>query len=150
MECEEKLPSESVKIIKIFELASISIKNIPNNKVISYDDLYSILKSNNLLIDIIIFKKRLFGENEKYKIYLDNVKDLGVFIEVESKMDIKLSTIFHNLNLNYEEIRFGYPNLYVKEILKEKVPKVKNKFLKNPDWNYLAGQKEIVRNIVKL
>ncbi|WP_457618011.1 hypothetical protein [Lutibacter sp.] len=139
-----------MKIIKIFELASISIKNIPNNKVISYDDLYSILKSNNLLIDIIIFKKRLFGENEKYKIYLDNVKDLGVFIEVESKMDIKLSTIFHNLNLNYEEIRFGYPNLYVKEILKEKVPKVKNKFLKNPDWNYLAGQKEIVRNIVKL
>lgn len=147
LECEEKLPAESKKIIKILELASISIEKISKDKTIYYDDLFSILKENKIFPDIVISKKRLFGENDKYKIYVDSVKHLGIFIEVESKSEIKLSTIFDNIDLNYEEIRFGYPNLYVKEVLKEKVPNVKNFFLKNPDWNYLIGQKNIVRKM---
>ena len=81
-------------------------------------------------------------------ICVDSVAKLGLFVEVEAKDDHFLEVFRSKLPFQFKEIRYGYTNLYAKEILSVKVPNFKQNFFKNPDWNYLKGQKQLVKQII--
>lgn len=148
LESEEKLPIRYNRLQEILELANIKKDNIPSKTFFSHDELVSILSDKGFTEDIIISKNRYFGSTSDFTFYADDVLDLGIFLEIEAKKTQLPISALTNLNLQYEEIRFGYPNLYAKEVLKKELPNMHLKFSENSSWNYLPNQKEIVDNLI--
>lgn len=143
-EKEHKLPISKQDLIGLFDFANIRYDpGMPSS--IDIDELKAILKGLGFTEKIKIRKTRWSATNKDYKICVDSVERLGSFVEIEVKDDDFLETFRKRLPFRYEEIRHGYTELYAKEVLKIKAPDFKEKFLSDPDWNYLDGQKQIIR-----
>jgi len=147
-EKEHRLPISKQDLISIFEFAKIRYKpGMPSS--IDIKELKAILKGLGFAEKIKIKKTRWSASNEDYKICVDSVERLGSFVEIEVKNDAFLDKFRKRLPFRYEEIRHGYTELYAKDVLKIKVPDFKAKFLSDPDWNYLPGQRQTIRRILK-
>jgi adenylate cyclase class IV len=146
LEKEYDLPVFEKDLLDLFNLANIKCDLLLPKKI-NLVQLKEILRKLNFTEKIVIEKERLTGSNEHYTLCLDNVKNLGLFLEIEVKDDHDLDNFRNKIPFKYEEIRHGYTNLYAKDILKLTVPNFKEKFIENPDWNYFGNQKEIIYKI---
>ena len=148
LEKEYKLPLSKECLLILFKIANIKC-NINLKNKIDNNELKNILQKLNFFEHIKINKVRHIAKNENYEMCIDFVEDLGLFIEIETNEDGYLNYLRKKIPFKYKEIRHGYTNLYAKEVMKMDIPNFKEKFLSNPDWNFLNGQKEIVKGIIK-
>lgn len=147
-EKEHRLPVSRQDLISIFEFAKISYKpDMPSS--IDIKELKAILKGLGFSEKINIRKTRWSATDKECEICVDSVERLGSFVEIEVKNDDFLETFRKRLPFRYEEIRHGYTELYAKEVLKIKVPDFKAKFLSDPDWNHLPGQKQTIGQMLR-
>ncbi|MEK6960784.1 MAG: CYTH domain-containing protein [Nanoarchaeota archaeon] len=147
-EKEHRLPISRQDLISIFDFADIN-HDLEMPDLIGIEELKAILKGLGFTEKIKIKKTRWSATNKDHKICVDSVERLGSFVEIEVKDDRFFETFRKRLPFRYEEIRHGYTELYAKEVLKIKAPDFKAKFLSNPDWNYLDGQKQQIISIIK-
>jgi adenylate cyclase class IV len=148
-----KLPTkERGAIREIFERFDLAFDQ--NNNLLTYADLDICLRKNNLSPKLIIEKKREIFMYEDAQVILDEVKNLGVFIEIETKTSSPME-IVKKLNLLQYGVRTieGYTTLLSRKLglveMKQKEPL----YIENPTWNVFPKEKEIydalVRQIVK-
>jgi adenylate cyclase class IV len=147
LEKEYKLPMSKVELENLFKVANIKC-DAEISEMIDINELKQILQKLQFVEKIKIEKNRWSAKNRNYEICIDSVNHLGVFVEIEVKEDLFLEHFRNRLSFDFEEIRHGYTELYAKQILKIKVPDFKQNFIENSDWNYLAGQKELVMQIL--
>ncbi|MAE13311.1 hypothetical protein CMO92_01990 [Candidatus Woesearchaeota archaeon] len=147
-EKEYELPISKENLLELFTIANINCDIVLKNSI-SIDELKEILKKLNFIEHIKINKIRQIAKNEQYELCIDLVENLGLFLEIESHDVEIIVAIQKKLPFRYKEIRHGYPNLYAKEIKKINIPDFKEKFLQNPEWNFLKGQKEIIKELLK-
>ena len=147
LEKEYKLPMSKQDLIHLFDVANIDCKLIMPD-IIDVDKLKEILQKLKFIEKIKIKKTRWSSANKNFTICVDSVKKLGLFVEIEVKNDNFMNIFRSKLPFKFKEIRHGYTNLYAKEVLKIKVPNFKENFKNDPDWNFLAGQKELITQIL--
>ena len=147
LEKEYKLPMSKQNLMHLFNVANIDCDlKIPT--IIDIHKLKEILQRLKFVEKIKIDKIRWSAKNEIYKICVDSVNKLGLFVEIEVNDDNYLDKFRNKLPFQFKEIRHGYTDLYAKEVLKIKVPNFKENFLNNPDWNYLSGQKQLITQLL--
>lgn len=149
LEKELRLPVKRDDLAQL--LAATGTLRLDGNVPASMDleTLLTVLRQLKLVPRIKIEKTRWITKGDGYDIAVDQVGKLGMFIEIEAQHDHLLDETISKLPLRHEEIRHGYVELYVREVLKKPVPNFKERFAKNPSWNFLKGQKELVQNIIK-
>ena len=119
----------------IFENSQWLYSNEYETKVESIDMLKEIFKRLGLKKFIVIDNEKETYKSDKYEITLENVKDLGIFMEVEyctnDDVDVKIikkeiQTFIDSLNINVsKELNIGKPEMYmhkyqVKRIITQK------------------------------
>jgi len=148
LEKDLNFPLNKEDLISFLNLANKEIPKILPGEI-TRENIEEILNQLNLNKSIIINKKRYIASTKDYSIFLDDVESLGVFVEIEaSNNDLDLKKILSKIEFNYKQILLGYTNLYAERILKMKIPDFDKKHKKDPDWNYLPGQKEIVMRLI--
>lgn len=107
----------------VFENKKWLYSNEYETKVDSYDMTKEIFKRLGLIKFIEIDNEKEIYETDQYEIALENVKDLGIFIEVEyctsksieiKKIKNEIQEFINNLNINVSsELNIGKPELYM-------------------------------------
>ena len=115
----------------VFDNGKWLYSNEYETKVESIDITRNILHKLGFIKFIEINNKKSIYEYDKYEITLEEVKDLGLFLEVENctsdDVDVKeikkeIQEFINNLNLNVsEELGMGKPELYLKRNKKNSV-----------------------------
>jgi len=147
LEKEYALPISKEHLLELFNIINISC-NFKLKELIDFNELLNIFKNLNLNEHIKIKKLRHVAKADNCEICVDFIENLGLFVEIEVQDDILLRQFLEKISFRYEEIRHGYTNLYAAEVMKIIIPEFKEKFIKNPDWNYLNGQKELIKKII--
>lgn len=146
LEKEYKLPITKSNFQDLLNTACIEYTTY--KEILNYDDIIECFISLGFSEHIKIIKKRRKSKNKDFEVCVDEVKDLGVFVEIEAQSDSLLNQLKDKLPFNYKNIRHGYTNLYIDRILNINIPDFNDNFLKNPNWNYLNNQKEIVDKLL--
>ena len=146
LEKEYKLPVTKENLKSLFNASNIVFNT--DLDIIDINKLKEIFKDLSFIPIMEINKIRFSAKNKNYEICIDFIEKLGLFLEIEVKDDNFLDIFRNKLPFNFEEIRHGYTYLYAKDILKIQVPNFKDNFLKNSDWNFLEGQKQLVLDII--
>ncbi len=149
LEKETSFPISIADMTGLLTLANIEFDFGLLKDGMELDYVVSLLEQFGLYKDIIIIKKRSSAANGKYNFHLDQVKELGVFLEIEAVNDSDPYDLLHKFPFEYKQIRYGYPKLYAVNVLGyPEDTKLTKKFIDSPDWNYLDGQKEIVSKLL--
>jgi adenylate cyclase class IV len=140
------------QFIEIFSMITLPNLNLNLFKNISSElskkEIQKIFLKMGFKKSIVLIKKRYSFKCEKSIISLDDIKNLGIFIEIESPTHEELESILKKISFNFKQERYGYTNIYSERILNIKIPDYNKKYTENPEWNYLPGQKEIVNNFL--
>jgi hypothetical protein len=133
-----------------YENIKQAINHLIANKIkVVYEAHKNIFKKIGIKQTIIIEKLRLESEkNNGFHLVLDNVKKLGLFVEIEAEKDRQLNEFLVKFSFPHKEIRFGYTNLYAERILKIKIPDFDKRYKEDSDWNYRGSQKNIVHDLI--
>lgn len=146
LEKEFKLPTNTKQLKELSKISSLDFK-INKDKIL-LNDIETKFKSLSIKKMITINKTRYKSKVKDFTICIDEVKNLGLFIEFEVKQTKILKRLIELMPINYKRIRFGYTNLYVKRVLKQNIIDLKSKYFENQNWNYLNKQKDIVTHII--
>ncbi|GEM_PF-2503329 len=138
-----KLPTkERDAIRKIFERFNLQFDLI--NASITYADVDMHLRKNNLSPKLIIEKKREVFVYEDAQVILDEVKDLGIFMEIETKTSSPME-IAKKLDLLKYGARTieGYTTLLSRKLGLAEMKQKEPLYVENPTWNVFPKEKEI-------
>jgi len=150
LEYEKNLPISKNECLELLKIMCISSSDLALPELIDLNSLKDILQQLNLKMMMKIEKSRYSAEGSNFKMELDLVKELGIFLEIENNSSAQLlGEILKKLPYQKEIIKRGYTTLFAQKILKHPIPDFDNKGKNNPYWNFLPGQKEIVINIIK-
>ncbi len=147
LEKEFEFPIKKDQFLEIINLLDLSVQEeVPN--LIDEKKAREFFLNLGLKDSIIIDKERLSSDKNKgFKVLIDSVKDLGIFVEIES-FGKEMQEILEKFSLPYKRILYGYTNLYAENVLGLEIPNFNKKYAEDPDWNYLKGQKEIIQNLL--
>ena len=138
-----KLPTkEGDAVQKIFERFDLQFDQ--KKKLITYVDLDRALRKNKLSPKLIIEKKREIFVYEDAQVILDEVKDLGMFIEIETKTSSPVA-IAKKLGLLKQGVRTieGYTTLLSRKLGLAEMQQKEPLYIKDPTWNVFQKEKEI-------
>lgn len=134
-------------ILKRFNLSL----NIPEDIAIDYQLFKDLLNEAGLSSKIVVTKEREEYENDESAFVFDYIKELGYFIEIETKgVDplniLKLIPVISN----YTVIRNGYNDM-IGENIPNLIPnEIKQRLFRlNPYWNVLETEVGIVHELLK-
>ncbi|MFH1649686.1 MAG: CYTH domain-containing protein [Candidatus Woesearchaeota archaeon] len=148
LEVEKKFPVSRTDVEELFRIANIKCEKKLSEKI-DAESMKSILRELNFVERVVVEKKRMKANAQDFELCLDEVKDLGLFVEIEAK-DVKLLGQFlRSFPFKSEEIRFGYDRLYAQEVLHMPITDFTERFEKDHDWNYLKGQKQLVEELLR-
>lgn len=149
LEEEKEIPLSRKDMEEFLEIIKVNKNRLKIPEKAEKSDVENILSQAGFKKTIEINKKSYEAENENVSFSIDYIKNLGLFLEIEVQDDKTLKKILEKINIIFKEERFGYTNLYAKEVMGKKIPDFSEKYEKYPDWNYLEGQKEIVKEMMK-
>ena len=114
-------------------------------------EVEQILSCADLKPMIVVNKKRVGYQDGKVQYVFDYIKGLGYFLEIESQQEDPLR-ILEKLNLdNCQIIRNGYNDMLAVDIPSYVSNDEKQRrFKKNPNWNILPSEKEMIEEILSL
>ncbi len=141
-EIEVKYPFQDLnKINQIFQRL-----NLQNNPIFKTEkELITILKNQNYSDDQRMFKQRRIFRKDGNEIVIDDIKRVGVVIELECKKDEPLRVIQNILDKNeWERELEGTSYAWLKKVkgLNSHFQNLK-KFQSQPDWNVWENEKEM-------
>lgn len=144
-----KLPTKEVAAVyKIFKRFNLQVSR-SSKDMLTYHDIDDCLRKNNLLPRVCVEKKREIFTYKDAQVILDEVKNLGYFIEIETK-NSSPDEIAKELDMLASGTRTieGYTTLISRKLgladMKQKEPM----YLENPTWNIFAKEKEIYNTLV--
>jgi predicted adenylyl cyclase CyaB len=138
----------SEKINPVLERLSLNLFNHDEN--VNPDTIKQKLASSEIKEYLKIIKDRSIYQKENTFFMLDEVENLGLYLEIECLDENDPDTILNSLNLNciFDEIRLGYTNEYLSKVKNQQVHG-KEKYINSPRWNVLNGEESIYDSLKK-
>ena len=143
-----KLPTQEIQLVQaIFERLNLTFSQKQNNEL-TYDDLHHLFAQNQLQPKLIIEKKRKTFLYEDAQIVWDEVKNLGTFIEIETKSSspIRISEELELLKFGTRTIE-GYTTLLARKLGLAEMKAKEPLYLENPLWNVFKQEKIIYEKL---
>ena len=105
--------SDSSASFEYHEYIDEYLTNEWESKVTSPDTIKEILDKLNYQIDVVVEKKRQIADYRNLELVLDDITDLGQYLELEGRDRLTIEEVAKELNLKKESqvIGAGYPDL---------------------------------------